>query len=138
MAYSRYTNNPSEAVYASVVDSVHTGNKVKQKYIANLGRVIDRRKGIYKSRERGIYQFSFDNGYSQALEEFVPAERASSIKERLILDFGDAYILERYLRSLPFYGAVCSAMGSETDTLLSLLFYRILTDRKAYCYARSW
>lgn len=138
MAYIRYTNNPNGAVYASVVDGVRTGTKVKQKYIANLGRVIDREKGIYKSRDRGVYRFSLANGYSQAPEEFVPAENASCMKERLILDFGDAYILEQYLRSLPFYGAVCGTMTSETDTLLSLLFYQILADRKADCYAQSW
>jgi len=65
MAYIRYIYNPSGAVYASVVDGVRTGNKVMQKYITNFGRVIDREKGIYKNRERGIYQFSLDNGYSK-------------------------------------------------------------------------
>lgn len=138
MAYIRYINNPSGAVYASVVDGARTGNKVRQKYIANLGRVIDREKGIYKNRERGIYQFSLDNGYSQVSEGLAPAETAAPMKEKLILDFGDSYVLEKYLRSLPFCGAICNAMTPENDTLLSLLFYRILTDKKAYCYAQSW
>jgi len=29
-------------------------------------------------------------------------------------------------------------MPSHNDTLFSLLFYRILTDRKAYCYTETW
>lgn len=138
MAYIRYINNPNGTVYASVVEGVRTGNKVTQRYIANLGRVIDREKGIYKNRERGIYQYSLNSGYSQIPEKSAPAGTADLRKEKLILDFGDSYVLEKYLRTLPFYGAVCSAMAPDTDTLLSLLFYRILTDRKAYCYAQSW
>ncbi|GHU28698.1 hypothetical protein FACS1894152_6640 [Bacilli bacterium] len=47
MTYIRYVNNPNGVVQASLVDGVRTGSTVKQKYIANLGRVIDREKGIY-------------------------------------------------------------------------------------------
>ncbi len=138
MAYIRYVNNPNGAVYASLVDGIRTGNTVRQKYIANLGRVIDREKGIYKNRERGIYQFSLEDGYSQVPGELLPPGAATPAREKLILDFGDSYVLEKYFRTLPFYGAVCNVMASDTDTLLSLLFYRILTDRKAYCYAQAW
>lgn len=137
MAYIRYVNNPNGAVYASLVDGIRNGNTVRQKYIANLGRVIDREKGIYKNRERGIYQFSLENGYSQVPGELIPAEAQAPEKEKLILDFGDSYVLEKYFRTLPFYGAVCNTV-QDTDTLLALLFYRILTDRKAYCYAQPW
>ncbi len=49
MAYIRYVNNPNGAVYASLVDGIRTGNTVKQKYIANLGRVIDREKAYTKT-----------------------------------------------------------------------------------------
>ena len=120
MAYIRYINNPNGTVYASVVEGVRTGNKVTQRYIANLGRVIDREKGIYKNRERGIYQYSLNSGYSQIPEKSAPAGTADLRKEKLILDFGDSYDLEKYLRTLPFYGSVCSAMAPDTDTLLSL------------------
>ena len=106
MAYIRYVNNPNGAVYASLVDGIRNGNTVRQKYIANLGRVIDREKGIYKNRERGIYQFSLENGYSQVPGELIPAEAQAPEKEKLILDFGDSYVLEIYFRTLPFYGAV--------------------------------
>jgi hypothetical protein len=52
----RYVNNPSGAVYASLVDGERAGSTVRQKYLGSLGLVIDREKGIYKSRERGVYQ----------------------------------------------------------------------------------
>jgi transposase len=54
------------------------------------------------------------------------------------LDFGDSFILDKYLRALPFYKACQNIMPSNKDTLFALLFYRILTDKKAYCYAHTW
>lgn len=138
MAYIRYVNNPNGAVYASVVEGIRDGKAVRQRHIVSLGRVVDREQGIFQNRERGIYQFSLKNGYSDVPHELVPAGSAVSENEKLILDFGDSFILCSYLRTLPFYDAIRNAMPSDTDTLLSLLFYRILTDKKAYCYADAW
>jgi hypothetical protein len=138
MAYIRYVNNPNGVVYASVVDGVRTGSTVKQNYIASLGRVIDREKGIYKNRERNIYQYSLETGYSEVEMEALPAELSVPEKEKLILDFGDAFLLDKYLATLPFHGACSNVAPSNSDTLFSLLFYRILTDKKAYCYADAW
>jgi len=50
VAYIRYVNNPNGVVYAFLVDGIRTANTVRQKYIANLGCVIDRKKGIYINR----------------------------------------------------------------------------------------
>jgi hypothetical protein len=57
MAYIRYVNNPSGAVYASLVDGERVGKSVKQKYLGSLDLVIDRENGIYngsspKNREK--------------------------------------------------------------------------------------
>jgi hypothetical protein len=138
MSYIRYINNPSGAVYASLVDGERVGKTVKQKYLGSLGLVIDREKGIFKNRERGIYRYSVESGYSeiQSGSEHAGAEAAE--KEKLILDFGDSFVLDKYLCALPFYGAYQNVMPAHKDTLFSLLFYRILTDKKAYCYAELW
>jgi len=138
MAYIRYVNNPSGAVYASLVDGERMGKTVKQKYLGNLGLVIDREKGIFKSRERGIYQYSLGSWYSELPRGSEYSVESKAEKEKLILDFGDSFVLDMYLRTLPFYGAYQSVMPLHKDTLFSLLFYRILTDRKAYCYADTW
>jgi len=37
MAYIRYVNNPSGAVYASIVDGEREGKTVKQNYLGILG-----------------------------------------------------------------------------------------------------
>lgn len=138
MAYIRYVNNPNGYVYASLVDGIRTGSAVKQTYIANLGRVIDRENGIYRSRERGLFRYSMEDGYSEVDTDLLPPELAAPEKEKLILDFGDTFILDKYLHTLPFYEAYCDVAPDGNDTLFSLLFYRILTDKKAYCYADTW
>lgn len=43
-------------LYARLGRSVRNGDKVSKESI-NLGRVIDKEKGIYKSRERGVFQY---------------------------------------------------------------------------------
>ncbi|WP_321004342.1 transposase [Eisenbergiella porci] len=142
MSYIRYSvPNAKGVIYATLVDSVRNGNKIEQKYIANLGRVVNRGEGIFKSRERGVYKFTLDGGYSAAPPDAIPSDTtvtASAEKEKLILDFGDSYVLDQYIQTLPFYQAYQDMMPAERDTLFSLLFYRMLTEKKAYCYADSW
>jgi hypothetical protein len=138
MAYIRYSPPTAKGtVYATLVDSVRHGVKVEQKYLANLGRVIDREKGIFSNRERGVFQYSVENGYSDAGSIYSKSVYSGN-NEKLILDFGDSFVLDKYMRSLPFWEPFSKAMPSRNDTLMSLLFFRILTDKKAYCYADAW
>jgi hypothetical protein len=138
MAFIALSKPKNGAVYATVAESVRQGKKVAQRRLENLGRVIDLEQGIFKSRERGVFRYSLSEGFSGA-DDYLARHQAPDIrKERLILDFGDSYVLERYLAGLSFCDAIKNALPDEADTLLSLLFYRILTDKKAYCHALSW
>jgi hypothetical protein len=139
MSYIRYsTPNAKGAIYAAVVDSIRDGSRVHQKQVANLGLVIDRDNGIFKNKERGIYCYTLDGGFAEAPAASLGAPVVPSGQEKLILDFGDTYIVNEYLKTLPFYPAINELMPAEKSTLMSLLFFRILTDKKAYCYAESW
>jgi hypothetical protein len=72
--------------YASVYKAKRIdGNKIND--IEWLGKVIDKKNGIFQSKERGTFKFSLENG---VLEYLLPTE------EKLILDFGDSYFLTRY------------------------------------------
>ena len=137
MAYIRYVNSPRGTIYASIVEGERTGKRVKQKYIGNLGKVIDREKGIYKNRERGVYEYSLEGGYAEKASDWEETA-VKEEDEKLILDFGDAYVIDEYMRKLPFYGAYRLVMPTYEDTMFSLLYYRILTEKKAYCYAETW
>lgn len=50
--------------------------------------------------------------------------------EKLILDFGDAYLLHEFFKTTSLYSACSQAMNKYLDTLMPLLFYRL-------CYPAS-
>ena len=144
MAYIAYsTPKANGAIYATVVESYRKGGKIGQNRIENLGCVVDQEKGIFKNRERGIFCYTLESGATEVSLEDMDSLGTGALptqfkQERLILDFGDSYILDRYIRNLPIHEAINEILPNERDTLLSLLFYRILTEKRANCYASTW
>jgi hypothetical protein len=137
MAFIRYMPKSNGYEYASLLDGVRTGSKVNQKYLGNLGRVIDKDNGIFQSRERGMFRYTVEEGFCELPDAY--SKRQSSMKEeQLILDFGDSFFLSQYLKQQIFRDAFYQILPDQIDTLLSLVFYRILTDKKANCYADTW
>ena len=137
MAYIRYMTKNNGYEYAYLLDGVRDGSKVNQKYLGNLGRVIDKGGGIFQSRERGMFRYTLEDGFCDLPDSHSKAlgpEKA----ERLILDFGDSFFLSQYFERQIFRDAFYQVIPEQTDTLLSLMFYRILTDKKANCYAGMW
>ena len=137
MAFIRYITKSNGHEYASLLDAVRDGSKVKQKYLGNLGRVIDKNSGIFHSRERGRFRYTLEEGFCK-LPDAYSEELETAKTERLILDFGDSFFLSQYFERQAFRDAFYQVLPEQTDTLLSLIFYRILTDKKANCYADTW
>jgi hypothetical protein len=137
MAYIRYIKKENGFEYASIADSKRDGEQVSQGYLGNLGRVIDKPLGIFKNRERGLFCYSIENGYSDLPEDYTPSADIME-RERLILDFGDSFFLYEFIEQQTFNVAIGTVAGKDFDTLMSLLYYRILTDEKAYLYADTW
>jgi len=124
--------------YAQLMDALREDGKKRNLYIVNLGIVIDKEQGVFKSKERGMYSFSLDGGYGDAPPE-IEILYSDVKKENLILDFGDSFMLDSYLRdNTPFAGLFDDILPNQRDTLLSLIHYRLLTDKKAYRCAQSW
>jgi hypothetical protein len=113
--------------YASVYRAKRVGSK-KTNDIEWLGRVINKEKGIYRSRERGTFTFTLDGG---------AVEQQPTIIEKLILDFGDSYFLNEILERNGFKGLIKATFGELADTVMSLILYRSL-QQGASCYAQTW
>ena len=69
-----------------------------QNRIENLGRVVNQEKGIFRSRERGIFCYTLENGVTEVSSEDMESLEVNPLptqntQERLILDFGDSYML---------------------------------------------
>jgi hypothetical protein len=138
MAFIRYITKGDGHEYASLADTVRNGKQVKQGYLGNLGRVVDKEAGIFRNRERGLFRYTLEDGYCELPVDYSEKLEPPTKEERLILDFGDSFFLYQFLELQVFRDSFYRIMPKQSDSLLSLLFYRILTDKKAYCYADTW
>jgi hypothetical protein len=121
--------------YAKLCVSIRDGDDVFKKY-TNLGRVLDKERGIYMNRARGIFTYNLEtNTYGKAPAEVVTPE--NNRKESLILDFGDAFFLDHFIRERGLR-AVIDAIGyGNPDTLYAMIIYYAVCSM-ANCHAQSW
>lgn len=137
MAYIHYDRKSNGVIYASLYESFRNNDKVKTRRMENLGRVIDKENNIFC--QKGItYQYVSGEGRREVTLSALPSEPVVPETEKLILDFGDAWFLQEYLSKQPFYNSIQNALPGESDTLLALIFYRLLTNRGASCHAKIW
>jgi hypothetical protein len=121
--------------YAKLCVSIREGKSIHKK-CTNLGRVLDKEKNIYQNRERGVFTYDLStNTYGKAPSEFVPPKR--SRKESLILDFGDAFFLDDFIRAKGFRAAIDAIGYGNPDTLYAMLSYYAICSL-ANCHAQSW
>ena len=113
--------------------SIYTPRKVngkKDNQPLYLGRVIDKENGIFTSKERGTFKYTLANGFSDSVSH-------GQKEEKLILDFGDAYVMYTVLKEHGFWDLFRSVLSGWEDTLCTMLFYRLLRGG-ASRYARDW
>jgi len=85
-----------------------------------LGVVIDEAQGIYEKRNK-----------------IKQAERLAEQKEQKILDYGDAYFFNEFLKNDPILPMLRTVFGNNADTLLSLVLYK-LQGGGAMRHAEVW
>lgn len=122
--------------YAKIGISIRAGKNVNKDY-TNLGRVLDKERGIYQSRKRGVFTYDVEtNSYGSAPAEFVP-QVSNNRKESLILDFGDAFFLDSFVRSKGLRASIDAIGYGNPDTLYAMLTYYAVCSM-ANCHAHSW
>ena len=130
--------------YAKLVKSIRKGTKVVKEY-SNLGRVLDKKLGIYKNRERGIYQYDAANDFYDNNPDWsksvTPVEyttgKPSNHKEELILDFGDTFFLDSFVKNSGLNDVITGLDLKNPDTLRAMICYYILSNT-ANCHAETW
>ena len=128
--------------YAMIVTSVRNGKKVSKNQTVYLGRVLDKKRGIFKSRERGMFVYdlhtnTFSDVPSDYEEPVVAHKRKYEPRPTLVVSFGDIYLLDKYLKDSGMMEAVDAIGYRNLDTLHALLAYYILTPF-ANSHAESW
>jgi hypothetical protein len=122
--------------YAKLCTSVREGNKVKKGY-TNLGRVIDKESGVYQNRQRGVFTYNLQDGtYGTPDSSFVPPQRGAVRREKLILDFGDVFFLDAFIRLQGLIPAIDALGLVNPDTLRSMICYYVLCST-ANCHAND-
>lgn len=127
------------STYARLAESYREGNLVKKR-TTNLGKVIDKDKGIYQNRERGIFQFDISTmQYQEVSSRDNPgsAYKDGLLAEKLILDFGDTYLLDQFLANSGLKAAIDAVACKNKDTLYAMVCYYVFCNA-ANCHALSW
>ena len=137
MSYIHYDEKPNGAIYACIYESYRDKGRVKTRRGENLGRVIDKEHNIF--RQKGVtYQYIIGEGRKDVPDSALPMESIIPDTEKMILDFGDAWFLQEYISRQPFYESIKDVLPGENDTVLALIFYRLLTNKGASCHAKIW
>ncbi|MDR1110421.1 MAG: transposase [Deltaproteobacteria bacterium] len=122
--------------YAKLYTSVRNGKRTSKDYL-NLGRVLDKERGIYRNRERGVFSYQLEtNSYGKAPEDFVPPVKKNK-NESLIVDFGDMYFLDTFIRDNCLVEPISSIGYVNRDTLNAMIAYYVLCPM-ANCHAHDW
>ena len=123
--------------YAKWLRSVRVGGTVRHEYV-NIGLVLDERRRIFRNRQRGVFTFDPQTGeYGPVPADFVPPPAGRRGPERLILDFGDAYVLDAFLAASGLRATLDAIGYGNPDTLRAMLAHYVLCGMAA-CHAASW
>lgn len=122
--------------YGKICCSHWVDGKDKKTYI-NLGRVIDKEKLIFKNRQRGMFQFIPERNEYISLDESEYSQSSAGTSHSLILNFGDSWFLDQYLRQTGLYECIQRIHCSHPDTVLALIQFYIL-NHLGLCHAEDW
>lgn len=128
-------------VYGTVCTVRREGKKVVKDYGASLGRLIDKDRLVFYTRERGLYVYDpVNDAYLPPPDDVEPPKRKSRLKvpARVVsLTFGDVYLVDQFARSLQFYDVLSNAYADRIDSVKALMSFYILTPLSNR-YAGDW
>jgi len=123
--------------YAKICSSRREGDKVISSQ-RSLGRVLDEKRGIFRNRERGIFTYDVTTDtYGKPDPSYVPKVSRRGAKERLILDFGDSYFLDAFIRKNGLEPCINALGYGNPDTVNAMVQYYVLCNL-ANCHASTW
>lgn len=133
-------------LYASITTSRRDGAVVTKEYV-NLGRVLDKERGIYRNRQKGVFTYDINTDtYGPAPADFIspPKTRRGRYytvgrkkKSFLSMQFGDVFFFDQFYRKTGIAKAVEAIDYGNSDTLPALLCYYV-TSSEANSHAEDW
>lgn len=128
--------------YGTATSSIRDGQKVGKGEQIYLGRVIDKERSIFKSRQHGLFVYDIKtNLFGPVPADFevpkITRKKKHSSRPELIVSFGDVFLLDEYLKKSGLMKAVDAIGYRNPDTLHALTAFYILTSF-ANCHAQDW
>ena len=107
-----------------------------------LGKVIDKEKNIFWTRDRGFYTFNPDDqSIGEVASSDVPPVFTAIDKRKgrppVIVDFGDSYFLHELIYGIGYNTVLDAIKYQNRDSLYSAISYYTL-EASANCHAESW
>ena len=126
--------------HATVVRSAGDGARATRGDRACLGRVVDRARGVYLSKARGMFPCALGTGeFGPALEgvEGPRGRNARAGGTALAVSFGGAFPPGSFLRSGGLMACAAAGAHAEPDTARALLAFYVPAGL-ANCHAGDW
>ena len=109
---------------------VCSGRRIDGKVVTSqksLGRVIDEAKGIYHNREYGFFTYDLETGeYTKVSDLDIPPIMRSNRKERLILDFDDAWFIDSFIKDIGLWDSIGKLSYGNIDTVRAMVMFYVL------------
>ena len=123
--------------YAKICSGKREDGKVRSIQVS-LGRVIDEEKHIYHNRKRGYFSYDIaTDTYTNVDASLFPEIRRKNRKEKLILDFGDAWFLDNFIKEIKLYDSIGSLGYGNIDSVRAMVTFYVLSTM-ANCYGEEW
>lgn len=136
--YISYKKSKDGTLYATVMESRRVDGKSVKTSVDYLGVVVDKEKGIYRSRDRGTFTYDLEeNRYGVPDWGDVPRPKAAGTPRRC-LDFGDSYLLDRVVHEFGMDRCIRALGTGGEDTIFALLGFCIFNERLGMCNAEEW
>jgi len=126
-------------MYAQLQEAKRDEHGKKYEMIhCQLGRVIDEAEGIFKSRDRGVFKYSIENGFCDIKDPKEYLAHTYGSKIELILDFGAVYVFLQVLKKDGLLEVFKKAIPQKSDTLLTLVLHDMLTTEASQYAEDFW
>jgi transposase len=130
-------NVKKSGIYAKYISNTYVKDGKVYHTSEYLGKVEDKEKGIYRSRQRGVFSFSLDHGFQNTSPENYPSISTSSRIPVASLDFGDIWMIDHIINQLGLDKVIEDIIPEKSDTLKSLIAYELI-KQSAYQHASDW
>ena len=103
------------------------GSGKRNMAILKLGRVLDKERGIFFSKERGIYTYTIEAGPTEATDEILAefSEHLNHAKTEIILRFGFSYIFDQAMKKIGLKNILQETFEEDFDSVISIVMSRI-------------